>query len=178
MINEISVKVKSTNNKARITFYITFVISIVIFAVSFLIDRFSGVVGNVGLILIAASILIYTKYVAPVYYYDIMHDSSGKAVFVVRVVTGKRQSTFCRIGLSEIVKIEREDIAARRAHKTPHGVRKYSYVPTLSPDVTHRIYTRSRYERAEIIIEASDEFVALLSEYSIAARLEEIDEED
>ena len=178
MINDISVKSKNTNNKAKVAFYVTFVLSVIIFAVSFFINRFSGVVGNVGLILIAVSILIYTKYVAPVYYYDIMRDSSGAAVFVVRAVTGKRQSTFCRIGLAEIVKIEREDRAARRAHKTPAGVRKYSYVPTLSPDVTHRIYTRSRYERAEIIIEASDEFAALLSEYSIAARLEEIDTEE
>ena len=178
MIKELSVKAKNTNNKAKTTFYITFVLSIAIFAVSFFIDRFSGLVGNVGLILIAVSILIYTKYVAPVYYYDIMHDSNGAAVFVVRAVTGKRQSTFCRIGLSEIVKIEREDSAARRAHKTPHGVRKYSYVPTLGPDVTYRIYTRSRYEKAEIIIEASDEFAALLSEYSVAARMAEMDSEE
>ena len=178
MINELSVKAKNTNNKARIAFYVTFAVSVVTFAISFFIDRFSGLVGNVGLILIAVSILIFTKYISPVYYYDIMHDSSGAAVFVVRSVTGKRQSTFCRIGLSEIVKIEREDAVARRAHKTPHGVRKYSYVPTLGPDVTHRIYTRSRYERAEIVIEASDEFAALLLEYSVAARAAEMDSEE
>ncbi len=177
MINELSARAKSSNNKARVTFYITFAAAVIIFGVSFILPRFSGLVGNIGLIMLVASVLIYTKYMAPEYYYDITHDSNGSAVFVVRMITGKRQSTFCRIGLAEIVKLEREDAQARRAHKTPHGIRKYSYCPTLMPSVTYRIYTRSRYEKAEIIIEVSDEFAALLGEYASESRMLEADEE-
>ena len=177
MINELSTKAKSSNNKAKITFYVTFIAAAAIFAVSFVLPRFSGLVGNVGLILIVAAILVYCKYVSPEYYYDITHDSNGSAVFVVRMISGKRQSTFCRIGLAEIVKIEREDATARRAYKTPAGVRKYSYCPTLMPDVTYRIYTRSRYEKAEIIIEVSDEFTDMLRSYAAEARLIESYEE-
>ena len=47
---------------------------------------------------------------------------------------------------------------------------KYVYMPTLDPDVSYRITTASRYEHAEIIIEASDEFASLLLAYSQQAR--------
>ena len=177
MINEFSARAKSSNNKAKTAFYVTFIFAAAIFAVSFILPRFSGLVGNAGLILLVVSVLIYTKYMSPEYYYDITHDSDGAAVFVVRMITGKRESTFCRIGLAEITKIEREDTAARRAHKTPAGVRKYSYCPTLMPDTTYRIYTRSRYEKAEIIIEVSDEFADLLRSYAAEARVLEASEE-
>ncbi len=177
MISEISARAKSSNNKAKISFYILFLLAAALFASSFIIDRFSGIVGNVGLILLVAALLIYTKYMSPEYYYDITHDSDGAAVFVVRMRTGKRESTFCRIGLAEITKIERESSKERRAHKTPAGVRKHSYCPTMMPDFTYRIYTRSRYEKAEIIIEVSSEFAAFLTEYASEARALELYEE-
>ncbi|MBQ7386933.1 MAG: hypothetical protein IJW03_02075 [Clostridia bacterium] len=177
MINELSAKAKSSNNNAKVAFYVTFIAAVVIFGVSFILPRFSGLVGNVGLIMIVAAVLIYSKYVSPEYYYDVTHDSAGSAVFVVRMITGKRQSTFCRIGLAEIVKIERESAEERKKHKTPRDTKKYSYCPTLMPSITYRIYTRSRYEKAEIIIEVSDEFASLLERYAAEARLIEADEE-
>ena len=177
MISELSTKAKSSNNYAKITFFVTFIAAAAIFATSFVLPRFSGLVGNVGLILIVVAILVYCKYVSPEYYYDITHDSNGSAVFVVRMISGKRQSTFCRIGLAEIVKIERKDAEARRAHKTPAGTRKYSYCPTMMPSFTYRLYTRSRYEKAEIIIEVSDEFAEMLKRYADEARVLESYEE-
>ena len=179
MINEFSVKVKSTNNKAKYIFFITLIAAAVIFAVSFTLEKYSGLVGNAALIILVVSILFYTKYVSPEYYYDIMIDSDGAPIFVVRMMSGKRQSTLCRIGLAEIIKMEREDPAARRANKVPTGVRVYSYCPTFMPEVTYRLHTRSRYERAQIIIEITDEFSDLLRQYIAEAhRVEsELDDE-
>lgn len=170
MIGEFSVKVKSSNKKATVAFVISLAISVVIFAISFIIDKYSGLVGNLGLISLVVAVLFYTKYIAPVYYYDIMCDSDGDAVLVVRMMNGKRQTTLCRIGLAEIIKMESESASERRAHKTETGVRVYSYSPTLMPDKTYRLYTRSRYERAEIILEISDELAALLARYVSEAR--------
>ena len=178
MINEFSSKVKSTNTKARTLFISTAAIAVILLVLSFIIDRFAGLVGNVGLVFVVVAILVYTKYISPEYYYDITHDSDGSSVFVVRMITGKRQSTLCRIGLAEIVKIERETRELRRAHTTPKDCVKYSYSPTLDPDEVVRLTTRSRYEKAEIIIEVNSEFETLLRSYVSEAHLIEQNEEE
>ena len=77
---------------------------------------------------------------------------------------------------TEIVKIE-EDAKARGEHKTPYGFRKYSYLPTIDPQKSYRITSMSRYEKAEILIEASGEFINLLRAYSAEARDNYIEEE-
>ncbi len=170
MIREFSASPKPSNNKARIAAYVLLCVALFVFFVSMSIPHYRGVVSLFATVLLIAGIFIFTKYISPVYYYDIMMDSEGTPLFVVRALNGKRETTLCRIGLAEIIKVEREDRAARRAHKTPKTHMKYSYLPTLDPDVTYRLTTASRYERAEIIIEASEEFAHLLTVYSVEAR--------
>ncbi len=178
MISEITSKIKSANNNARIAFGILLSAAAATFAVYFIIDRYKGLVGLAGIILITAAVLIYTKYVSAEYYYDVTHDSQGYAIFVVRQITGKRQSTLCRIGLSEIVKVEKETRSERRAHKTPMGYRKYVYTPTLFPKDTYRLSTASRYERSEIIVEITDSWADMLREYAAEARIIENAEDE
>ncbi len=170
MIREFSASPKPSNKKAEISAYASFILAIVIFFVSTQISHYRGVVSLFASVFLIAGILFYTKYISTVYYYDIMLDCEGTPLFVVRAIGGKRETTLCRIGLAEIMKVEREDRAARRAHKTPKSHMKYVYMPTLDPDVSYRITTASRYEHAEIIIEASDEFASLLLAYSQQAR--------
>jgi len=170
MIREFSASPKPSNNKARISACALMSVSLFVFFVSMMIPHYRGVVSLFATVLLIAGILIYTKYISPVYYYDIMMDSEGTPLFVVRALNGKRETTLCRIGLAEIRKVEREDREARRAHKTPRGYVKYAYLPTLDPDVTYRLTTASRYEHAEIIIEASEDFAKLLCAYSVEAR--------
>ena len=124
-----------------------------------------GLVGLLALAVITAAILIYTKYLSPVYYYDVTHDSDATAVFVVRQIIGKRQSTLCRISLVDIASIDLESRAERRKHKTPYGYRKYNYLPTLVPEKTYRIIHRSRHESSEIVIEAPDDYAEMLTAY-------------
>lgn len=170
MIREFSVKLKPTNNKARTVFIISMSLAFALIMLSTFIPLYKGVVNLVGLSLLVAAVTIYTKYISPIYYYDITFDSEGTPLFVVRQLIGKRQTTLCRIGLAEVVKIEKENATERCSHKTPYGFRKYNYLPTLAPDTTYRLTTMSRYEKSEIVIEASDEFAELLGVYSAKAR--------
>ena len=83
-------------------------------------------------------------------------------IFVVRQVTGKRQTTLSRIDLENIKKIEKQDKKEQSAHKTSADFRKYVYAPTLFPETVYRITVIGRYEKAEIIIECSDEYADYL----------------
>ena len=170
MIREFSVRAKSSNNKARTAFSLCTAIALGLIFLSMIIPVYRGIVSLVGMALLVVAITIYTKYVSPIYYYDITFDSEGTPLFVVRQIIGKRQTTLCRIGLAEIMKIEEENSEARRSHKTPFGFKKYAYLPTLMPAVSYRLTTTSRYEKAEILIEASGEFISLLRSYSAEAR--------
>ena len=170
MIREFSAKAKASNNKARTLFALCMALSFVFLSASTLLPLYRGVVSLIGLGLLVAAITIFTKYVSPIFYYDITFDSEGAPLFVVRQMIGKRQTTLCRIGLFEIVKIEKENSEQRKAHKTPTGFVKYSYIPTIMPETTYRITSVNRYEKSEILIEASDEFISILRVYSAEAR--------
>ena len=170
MIREFSVKTKPSNNKARYSFVFCLSISFALIMLSTFIPVYKGIVSLVGVALLTLALMLYTKYIAPIYYYDVTFDNEGDAVFVVRQQTGKKHTTLCRIPLREIVKIERQTAEHMQVHKTPMGVIKYSYLPTLCPAVVYRLTTSGRYERAEILIESSDEFADLLGSYSSEAR--------
>lgn len=182
MIREFSVKAKPTNNKARVTFVTLLSCAGLTFGAYLVMRAFevqkSGLFGLIPLALVIAAVFIYTKYVSPVYYYELASDSDGYPLFVVRQTYGKRTSTLCRIGLSEITGLERETRSQRRAHKTPRTIMKYNYLPTLLPNYTYRITTRSRYEQAEIVIEINDEFAELLKGYIKEAKDRQIADED
>ena len=171
MINPHSLKLVPTNNKARKLTYVLFGLVIVALLAYMLADQYKGLIGLCALALTCAAIFFYTKYVSPVYYYDLTDDSNGVWVFVVRQVVGKRTTTLCRISLHEITSITRESSEERRAHKAPYGTRTYVYLPTLAPTVTWRIATRSPHENAEIVIEAPDEYADFLETYIAQAKL-------
>ena len=178
MIREFSVKPKPSNNKARYIFVFCTSISFALILLSTFIPTYKGMVSLVGVSLLTLALMIYTKYIAPIYYYDITFDNEGNAVFVVRQQTGKKYTTLCRIALSEIVKIEKQTAEQMKTHKTPMGTVKYSYLPTLSPSLAYRITTSGRYERAEILIESSEEFADLLTSYSNEERARYIDNDE
>ena len=170
MISELSVSPRPANKSANITFgalLFSAAISTVLYLTA---DRFRGVIGLLTIAFITAAVLVYTRYISVKYYYDVTFDSSSRAVFTVRQVIGKRISTLCCIYLSSISRIEYEKREERRAHKIPFGVRKYNYTPTLIPENTIRIYSETRTEKAEIVIEGSYELLVKLSEFSREAR--------
>ena len=170
MIIEFSVKTKSTNNKARAAFITCMALAFLIMMISTLIPLYKGLVSLVGMALLVAAITLYTKYLACTYFYDITFDSNGTPLFVVRQLVGKRETTLCNIPLADVIRVEKEDREARAAHKTPSGMRKYSYLPTLSPDVIYRLTTSGAYENAEIIIEANEHFAEVIRANAEEAR--------
>ena len=170
MIREHYSRIKSTNSNAQKAFYTLLCISALLFVAYCAVPLYKGIVGLLCVGTITAAVLVYTKYVGVEYFYDITFDSDKTPVFVVRQVTGKRSSTLCRIDLASIVRIDKLDTKARKTHKTEAGYTKYFYLPTLMPESVLLLKVSSHREHAEIFIEASDEFAALLSTYSSEAR--------
>ena len=170
MIVEQTLHVKPSNNNARNLTFGALAASLLLMAVYMAVPLYKGIVGMFTLAAIVTVVFIYSRYVGSYYFYDIGFDSSGVPVFVVRTVTGRRQSTLARISLADIVSLVREDAEARKNHKTANGVRKYFYSPTLCPKITYRMTVKSRYENAELIIEGSEEYAEMLRRYAILAR--------
>ncbi len=174
MISEQSLKLNPTNCKAKVTFWTLLglsAVSVVFYLVmTYLSLPKRGLVGLLAIGLITAATLIYTKYLSPVYYYEITHDSDSTPVFVVIQIIGKRQSTLCRISLSDVSGIKVESREERRAHKTPYSYKKYVYIPTLVPERVCRLTVSSYSEKAEILIEVPDEYVKMLEGYVAEAR--------
>ena len=153
MITEMSSKMQPSNNYARLIFAFFTAGGISLSLLSTFIPRFSGLVALCGAVMLVVAVTVFSRYVASVYYYDITYDYKGTPIFVVRQMTGKRQSTLCRIDIADIVNVEVENAKQRRAHKTPTGYMKYNYSPTLWAKETSRLTVEGKYEKSEIIIE-------------------------
>ena len=178
MIKEISVRPKAQNNNSKILMSVFFALAAVALVISMTVESYRGVIGLVAVAFLVSAILVYTKYVSISFLYDVMIDSDGEPLFVVRQLVGKREVTLCRVSLSDVKSVEKESAAERKSHVTERGVSRYVYAPTLSPSVSYRITVANRYERSEIIVEGSEEFMNLLLEYSNEAREARAAEED
>ena len=153
MISEMSTKMKPSNNYARWIFSVFTSGGICLALISTFIAQYKGVVAIFGVALLVSAIAVFSKYIASVYYYDITVDYNSTPIFVVRQITGKRESTLCRIDIADIVCVKHESSKERRKHKTPAGYVKYNYSPTLAPKRTSRLTVEGKYEKAEIVIE-------------------------
>lgn len=178
MINEFFSHAKPTNAKAKRLFITLLAIGALITVGYAAADRFKGIIGLFALGAIVGAVFIYTKYIGVEYFYDITFDSAGSPVFVVRQISGKRQTTLCRLDLHSIVKVEMLDAKARASHKAPAGYKRYFYLPTLLPESVILITAHSESEFAEITVEASEEFADLLRAYSKEARETRFDSEE
>ncbi len=178
MIKESTVRPKPQNNNAKIAFLVTMLLFLASTVFYIFMEKYKGVIGLVAICFLTSSILFYTKYLAPVFFYDILIDSQGIPLFVVRQHTGKRQVTLARIEIADIRDAVMESREVRKKHKTPGGVLKYNYGPTLNPATSCRIFLKSRYENAEISIEVSEEYAKMLLSYAKLAREMRIEDEE
>lgn len=178
MISDFSTHAKPSNNKARVYAALSFIFAVAAFLASLPMTNYRWAPQLLGMLLVIAGLVLTTRYVSAKYYYEIMTDSEGAPLFIVRQRTGKRQITLCRIYLADIQKIEPETKEQRRAHKTPTGYTKFIYVPTFLPEDTVRITASGRYERSEIVIECSAEMCSLLSDCAAEARAARIESEE
>lgn len=170
MIKELSASPKPQNSNSKILMSVFFILSAAVLIVSRLIDSYKGVVAFVGVLLLVSAILVYTKYVAIVFYYDVIITSDGEPLFVVRQLSGRREVTLCRVPLAELTDIRKETAAERRAHVRQKDCPLFVYLPTLFPPVSYRMTVGRGSERSEVLIECSEEFAALLLDYAAEAR--------
>jgi len=166
MINEITVHPKPSNNNAKLATGIFGAIAIVGFTAYFLMSNYElpyrSVVGLCSLVFLVITIMLMTRYLFASLRYDVLNDSEGAAFFLIRQVTGKRDRALSRFYLADVAAIERETKEERGSYKLEDGFVKYSYMPTLGPKENIRITVRSRYERAVVRIEGSDEYLEAL----------------
>ncbi len=170
MINEITVHPKPQNNNAKIVSLAAMVLAVACVVLYSFMDKYRGIVGVVAIMFITTAVLIYTKYVSIDFYYDITVDPEGIPLFVVRQITGKRQTTLCCIEFWNVESVNYMSAKERREHKRDANVRKYVYSPTLFPKETYMITVRTRYERCEITVECSDEFAEHLRAVTAEAK--------
>lgn len=166
MINESTVRPKAQNNNAKIAFLVSMLLFLIGVASYMIVDKYKGIIGLVAICFLTSAILFYTKYIAPVFFYDIIHDSEGMPLFVVRQRIGKREQTLCRVDIADIKNVKIETREERKKHKTAGGVLKYNYGPTLNPATVCRLTLKSRYESSEVIIEVSKDYAELLLSYA------------
>ena len=178
MINESTVRPKPQNNNAKIAFLVTMLLFLIGVASYMFMEKYKGIIALVAICFLTSSILFYTKYLAPIFFYDILLDSEGVPLFVVRQRVGKREVTLARIEIANIKEVKIESREERKKHKTEGGVLKYNYGPTLNPNTVCRLFHKSRYEKSEILIEVSEEYAEMLRSYSKIAGEMRIDDEE
>ncbi len=170
MIKDFSAHPKPQNNNSKIIMWVFFALGAIAAVISVIIESYRGVVGLVALALISSGILMYTKYVSVAFYYDVLGEDMDTPLFVVRQRVGKRDVTLCRVELADIISVKRETAAERKAHVREQGTAYYVYAPTLMPPVSYRMRVVNPRERAELILEGSDEFFERIIELSREAR--------
>ncbi len=172
MIREFSVSPKPQNKNAKIVVLISLIVAALSFATRIVLDKYNWAWELLAFFAVVVTVYISSKYIFTVYYYDIMIDTDGVPIFVVRKMIGRRQETHARVELTYITECTPVTREERKKHKTPEGVLKFNYCPTLWPARLARLGYESPEQRAELYLELSDEFCELLLSYSDEARLD------
>ena len=175
MIREFSINPKPENNKARIFTAVLGTLGAFIFGVSMFIELYRGVVALVGMLFIVASLTIAVKYLLSELTYEIT-SADGEWLLVVGQRSGKRYTTLCRVSLASVVSIKKT--SAKEKKKPLAEYSRYTYIPTLMPDTYYEMTVSSRYEKAKVSLQLTDEMAELLLAYAEEARLLSPDEDE
>ena len=178
MIKDFSVHPKPQNNNSSKLMWLFFALGGVAAVISVMLESYRGVVGLLALALISSGILMFTKYVSVAFYYDVIAEGVDTPLFVVRQRVGKRDVTLCRVDLADIVSVKRETAIERKAHAREQGTAYYVYAPTLNPPVSYRMCVTGARERAELVLEGTDEFFKMLTDLAAEARALRQDDEE
>lgn len=170
MITELHLRVKPQNNKAKGLFFIFFALTCLLFSLSYAFSAYRWISQLIAVLCLVTAILLYTKYISAIYYYEILLDRDDVPMLVVRQQMGRRSTTLCRVDLADITAIERKTREEYRAHKTDAHKARYVYTPTLFPDTVYLVTVISRHETAEIVLEGSEEFIEHLRSCATLAR--------
>lgn len=178
MIREFSVRPVPKNQNARTVFFVLLGAAAAAMGVSYILDRYKGLVQLAALILLVSAVMIYTRYVGASYSYEVATDGEGTPIFVVNQQSGKRLTTLCRLDLADIADIKTLTNAEYRAYKPEKGMKRYNYTPTLGPSEVHLMQVRSYREKADVFLELSEEYRAMLLSFAEEAKVMRTEEKD
>lgn len=170
MIREMHMRVKPQNNYARIAFFVFFFLTFAVFGISYALEFYRGLLQLGAMCCLVTAILLYTKFIAPIYQYDILLDVNDVPVFTVCQTTGRRMTTLCRVELADIRTADILTREQRKAQKADPSVRHYVYTPSLFPATVCVVRVEGRHERAQLVLEGTQEFASFLLEQAELAR--------
>jgi len=163
MIHDLTVRVRPQNKNAHALCIVLLALAAAGFVTSFTVPLYRGIIQLFAAILIVAALTVYARYLGSKYSYEIFtNDGEGEPLFIVRQETGKRISILCRVslaGISEVVPLSMKE--AKERAKTS-GAHRYLYTSTLFPSRAYYVKVRTRHEKADLILEGSDEFFSYL----------------
>lgn len=163
MIRDLTVRVKPQNKCAHTLCIVFLALAVAGFIASFSVPLYRGIIQLFAAILIVAALTVYARYIGAKYSYEIFTDGGeGEPLFIVRQETGKRISILCRValaGMSEIVPLSMKE-AKEKAKSS--GAHRYLYTQTLFPARVYYVKVRTRHEKADLILEGSEEFFEML----------------
>lgn len=163
-IRDLTVRVRPQNKNAHLLCILLLALAAAGFATSFTVPLYRGIIQLFSALFIVAALTVYSRYLGAKYSYEIFtNDGEGEPLFIVRQTTGKRISILCRVtlaGISEVVPLSMKEAKARAVAS---GVHRYLYTTTLCPSRVFYVKVRTRHEKADLILEGSDEFFSYLS---------------
>lgn len=166
MITPFSIIPKAQNKLAKYVMTSCFCSCFICVVVSMMLEKYKGLADIAALAFATAGIFFYNKYIYTTYAYEVVFDTDGTPVFVVRHTGRKSLATLCRIELSSIVDVKLLSKEERRDLPVDRTIPRYVYCPTMCPDAVYMIKMRSLSENADVFVELTDEAASLLMQYA------------
>ena len=192
MISEMTITPKAENNKAKTFVAVLGTLGAFVFGISMFVELYSGLIALAAMLMIVAALTIAVKYLLSEFKYEIL-NADGEWLFVVGQRSGKRYTTLCRVSLASVVSIKKKVIGKKekldaydrlqrlngfRYFKSYQNYQRYTYIPTLMPESYYVMTVASRYEKAKISLQLTDEMAELLRSYAEEARLLSPDDDE
>ena len=136
----------------------------VLFAGSFALPAYGGVVQLIALLVLVAALFIAYKYIFSTYIYTIIDFGNDTPYLLVEQQQGKRSSLVFQAPLHAVVRV------LLKGEPLPSG-KVYMYTATLCGGSYHYVLCRIDGANLLLKIEANDTFYAALTEAAAEARL-------
>lgn len=164
MHNETSMIAKPMNKVARYVFLGLIGTALLLVLVIYLGVPYTGILWTVDLVFITSALYVYNRHVASEYCYEVA-SYGGRESFIVSMRVGKTVRTLARLDADAITEVRRLTGKEYRDYKCSSGVYKYAYFPTMFPDSVYLVSIRSFHEKADVFIEANEEFASVLASF-------------
>ena len=169
-ITEFTYRPVSDKRRALPLFFTLLFASAVLVAVSTFIPKYKGVVSLGAMLLLCATVLVFTRYYIAEFIYSVAVSNDGDALLVITRITGKRESAMCTLPVYSILSVEYKSGDAAKSYKLDPVSKKYNFVPDFKPESFYVIFAKDKGILSEIMIYGTPELAQRLKEYSLIER--------